>query len=205
MTLGEKIKEARKKCNLSQEQLSEKLNVSRSAVAKWETDKGLPDIDNLKALSQFLNVSVDYLIKDEENPVGEIVTKEPYDIKNYGKGLKKTKKDRLMLEKYPDWKINTVLGKPVLTKSEKITDFVLGFFTDAPYGIPDIINGFKNTDKEFYLIEKDGTQLFVTVTDEFIETRKLTTPITEKKFTLYGWEFMKCPYQFEKLQRKSES
>ena len=49
MTLGEKIKEARKQCGLSQEQLAEKMTVSRSAIAKWETDKGLPDVDNLKA------------------------------------------------------------------------------------------------------------------------------------------------------------
>ena len=40
MTLGEKIKEARKQAGLSQEQLSEKLGVSRSAVAKWGTDVG---------------------------------------------------------------------------------------------------------------------------------------------------------------------
>ncbi|MEC5189682.1 XRE family transcriptional regulator [Geobacillus thermodenitrificans] len=46
MTLGEKIKKARTEAGLSQEQLSEKLGVSRSAVAKWESGKGLPDIDN---------------------------------------------------------------------------------------------------------------------------------------------------------------
>lgn len=65
MTLGEKLKEVRKENGLSQEQLSEKLGVSRSAVAKWETDKGIPDIDNLKVISQLLNVSIDYLINDD--------------------------------------------------------------------------------------------------------------------------------------------
>ena len=45
MTLGEKLKEARKQAGLSQEQLSEKLGISRSAVAKWETDKEIPDIE----------------------------------------------------------------------------------------------------------------------------------------------------------------
>ena len=44
MTLGEKLKIARKQAGLSQEQLSEKLGVSRSAVAKWETDNGIPDV-----------------------------------------------------------------------------------------------------------------------------------------------------------------
>ena len=64
MTLGEKIKEARKQCGLSQEQLAEKLAVSRSAVTKWETDKGIPDIANLIAISDEFGLSLDELIKD---------------------------------------------------------------------------------------------------------------------------------------------
>ena len=65
MTLGEKIRHSRKSCGLSQEKLAEKLCVSRSAIAKWETDKGMPDVENLKFLSRLLNVSVDYLLSDE--------------------------------------------------------------------------------------------------------------------------------------------
>ena len=56
MTFGAKLKQARQNSKLSQEQLAEKLNVSRSAIAKWETDKGMPDIDNLKAISQLLDI-----------------------------------------------------------------------------------------------------------------------------------------------------
>ena len=66
MTLGKKLKEARKQAGLSQEQLSEKLGVSRSAVAKWETDNGIPDVDNLKILSKLLNISIDYLLDNGE-------------------------------------------------------------------------------------------------------------------------------------------
>lgn len=51
MSLGEKIREQRKKASLSQEQLAEKLNVSRQAITKWETDKGIPDVANLIAIS----------------------------------------------------------------------------------------------------------------------------------------------------------
>ena len=58
MTFGEKLKEARKESGLSQEQFAEKMNVSRSAVAKWETDKGMPDVNNLKIMAQLLNVSI---------------------------------------------------------------------------------------------------------------------------------------------------
>ena len=194
MTLGEKIKDARKQCGLSQEQLAEKMSVSRSAIAKWETDKGLPDIDNLKALAGFLNVSVDYLLDDEER-IDELVTREAYDLASYGKGSKKRKKDRVIREKFPDAEIHTLLGNLRLTKSEKVIDNLLGFFTDAPFGTPELINSFKNIDKEFYLVTRDGKQFLVTVTDEFIETRKFTKPITADKFEIGNWKFTKCKYE----------
>ena len=194
MTLGEKIKEARKQCGLSQEQLAEKMSVSRSAIAKWETDKGLPDIDHLKALAGFLNVSVDYLLDDGER-IDELVTREAYDLASYGKGSKKKKKDRVIREKFPDVEIHTLLGNLKLTKSEKVIDNLLGFFTDAPFGTPELINSFKNIDKEFYLVTRDGKQFLVTVTDEFIETRKLTKPITADKFEIGNWKFTKCKYE----------
>ena len=194
MKLGEKIKEARKQCGLSQEQLAEKMAVSRSAVAKWEANNGLPDVDNLKALAQLLNVSVDYLLDDGE-VIDEVVMREPYNLSDYGKGIKKKKKDRVIREKFPDAEIHTLLGKLKLTKSEKVIDNLLGFFTDAPFGTPELINSFKNMDKEFYLVEKDGKQFLVTITDEFIETRKLAKRITAEKFEIGNWKFIKCAYE----------
>ena len=194
MTLGEKIKEARKQCGLSQEQLAEKMAVSRSAVAKWEANNGLPDVDNLKALAQLLNVSVDYLLDDGE-VIDEVVMREPYNLSDYGNGIKKKKKDRVIREKFPDAEIHTLLGKLKLTKSEKVIDNLLGFFTDAPFGTPELINSFKNMDKEFYLVEKDGKQFLVTITDEFIETRQLAKRITAEKFEIGNWKFTKCAYE----------
>ena len=194
MTLGEKIKEARKQCGLSQEQLAEKMAVSRSAVAKWEANNGLPDVDNLKALAQLLNVSVDYLLDDGE-VIDEVAMREPYNLSDYGKGIKKKKKDRVIREKFPDAEIHTLLGKLKLTKSEKVIDNLLGFFTDAPFGTPELINNFKNMDKEFYLVEKDGKQFLVTITDEFVETRQLAKRITAEKFEIGNWKFTKCAYE----------
>ena len=194
MTLGEKIKEARKQCSLSQEQLAEKMAVSRSAVAKWEANNGLPDVENLKALAQLLNVSVDYLLDDGE-VIDEVAMREPYNLSDYGKGIKKKKKDRVIREKFPDAEIHTLLGKLKLTKSEKVIDNLLGFFTDAPFGTPELINSFKNMDKEFYLVEKDGKQFLVTITDEFVETRQLAKRITAEKFEIGNWQFLKCKYE----------
>ena len=201
MTLGEKIKEARKQCGLSQEQLAEKMAVSRSAVAKWEANNGLPDIDNLKALAQLLNVSIDYLLDDGE-VIDEVVMREPYNLSDYGKDIKKKKKDRVIREKFPDAEIHTLLGKLKLTKSEKVIDNLLGFFTDAPFGTPELINSFKNMDKEFYLVEKDGKQFLVTVTDEFIETRQLAKRITADKFEIGNWKFTKCAYEVKDIKKE---
>ena len=73
MTLGEKIRTARKQEGLSQEQLSEKLGISRSSVAKWETDKGIPDISNLIALSDVFGLSLDELIKEDTTVKKKII------------------------------------------------------------------------------------------------------------------------------------
>ena len=62
MKLNEKIKEYRKIFNLSQEQLAEKLSVSRQVITKWENDEGLPEIGNLKAISKIMGISIDYLL-----------------------------------------------------------------------------------------------------------------------------------------------
>lgn len=54
MTLGEKLKLLRCGNEMTQEELAEKLSVSRSAVAKWESNTGIPEISNLKAISKML-------------------------------------------------------------------------------------------------------------------------------------------------------
>ena len=65
MSLGEKIRAMRQQASLSQEQLAEKLNVSRQAITKQETGKGIPDIANLIAISDEFDLSLDQLIKDD--------------------------------------------------------------------------------------------------------------------------------------------
>lgn len=64
MTLGEKIQMLRSKEGLSQEQLAERLTVSRQSVSKWELGQSTPDLDYVIQLSDIFNVSLDYLVKD---------------------------------------------------------------------------------------------------------------------------------------------
>lgn len=63
MRLGQKITELRKKNNLSQEGLAEKMNISRQAVSKWESDQSIPDIEKIVSLSELFGVTTDYLLK----------------------------------------------------------------------------------------------------------------------------------------------
>lgn len=70
MALSEKLYELRKKSGLSQEQLAEKLGVSRQAISKWESDKAVPESDTLLTISRYFHVTLDDLLK-EENPISE--------------------------------------------------------------------------------------------------------------------------------------
>ena len=65
MILAEKIVELRKKNGWSQEELAEKLEVSRQAVSKWESAQSVPDLNRVLQLSELFGVSTDYLLKDE--------------------------------------------------------------------------------------------------------------------------------------------
>lgn len=73
MIFAEKLKSFRKQAGMSQEQLAEKLSVSRQAVTKWETNTGIPDIENIMAISALFDISIDELLSDER------VTKETVD------------------------------------------------------------------------------------------------------------------------------
>lgn len=66
MTFAEKLKSIRKQAGMSQEQLAEKLGVSRQAVTKWETDAGIPDIENIMAISALFDISIDELLSNEK-------------------------------------------------------------------------------------------------------------------------------------------
>ena len=66
MELNEKLQELRKLKQLTQEELAEILFVSRTAISKWESGRGYPSIESLKAISKFFSVSVDELLSVDE-------------------------------------------------------------------------------------------------------------------------------------------
>ena len=66
MEFNEKLQELRKKKGLTQEELAEVLYVSRTAISKWESGRGYPSIDSLKAIARFFGLTVDELLSGEE-------------------------------------------------------------------------------------------------------------------------------------------
>lgn len=64
MILADKLVQLRKKSGMSQEDLAEKMNVSRQAVSKWEGAQSIPDLDKILQLSELYGVTTDYLLKD---------------------------------------------------------------------------------------------------------------------------------------------
>lgn len=69
MKLHEKLSKARKEKGLSQLEVAEAMQVSRQAVSRWEVGSTAPSVENLSLLSELYGVSLDYLIKDEEEKV----------------------------------------------------------------------------------------------------------------------------------------
>lgn len=185
MTFGEKIKEARKEAGLSQQQFAEKMSVSRSAIAKWETDKGMPDVNNLKTMAQLLNVSVDYLLDDDEmislNQMKEAIDLDQYEII----GRCRDKKDAVCYEKNKNaTAIYALFKQKKLSKVEWLIDFLV-----QP-GIVQVLDQFSDI-ASFYLVEKDNKQYLVKVNKEFIITNELAVRVNNKKFVVGNYQYKK--------------
>ena len=175
MKLNEKIKKYRKIFNLTQEQLAEKLNVSRQVITKWESDNGLPDIENLKQLSKTFNVSIDYLLNDNEE-VTHPVLRETYELEKNNYSNRYDYAVSYLKKNYPEPSIIYGLSQSKdLTTLEWITDFIIN------PGIIDAIH-WLNEFAIWFLVEKETQSLLIKVTKEYIETKEISNIIDKKKF-----------------------
>ncbi len=198
MTLGEKIKKTRIESGLTQEQLSGKMMVSRQAITKWEADKGIPDVSNLKLLAQLLNVSVDYLL-DDGNEIDINVIRETIDISKYGKAfIKKKLTDKLMIEKYPSAEVRTLLPQKKRDKVDKGFDLFISLFT--PFvGFSDLLNSIRLLvlGTEYYIVNEGNMQFLISVNykEGYMESRRmveLRNTRTGDKFSVGDLIFTDC-------------
>ena len=189
MTFGEKLREARKEAGLSQEQFAQKLSVSRSAVAKWESDKGMPDVNNLKAMAQLLDVSVDYLL-DEGEKLSFNETKEPVDLDSMEvTGRCRDRKDAACYHRFSDADaIYPLIRRKRMTAAEWFADLIAG---------AGIIQGadYLRDMSAYYLVETGGKQLLVSVSEDFITSRELANRVDPGKFDFGTYRFRKAVYR----------
>lgn len=180
MTFAQKLKDARQQAGYSQEELAGKLSVSRSAVAKWEADKGMPDIENLRAIAKLLNVSIDYLL-DEGESLSMNRLREPVDLESFEKiGKARSKQDAAVLARFPK-----AVQIYALVRSKKLSKFegLLEWTVMPTFGIFEAADQINNNDP-YYLVETDSRQYLVCVTKEFIDTTELARHISEKSFVI---------------------
>ncbi|MBP3458693.1 MAG: helix-turn-helix transcriptional regulator [Lachnospiraceae bacterium] len=71
MEFGDRLKQFRMSRGLSQEQLAEKISVSRQAITKWETNRGLPDVENMVSLAEIFGITLDELVLAENENTGK--------------------------------------------------------------------------------------------------------------------------------------
>ncbi|MBR2745744.1 MAG: helix-turn-helix domain-containing protein [Erysipelotrichaceae bacterium] len=189
MTFGEKLKNARKEVGLSQEQLAEKLSVSRSAVAKWEAGNGMPDVDNLKAMAVLLNTSIDYLL-DEDEKITFNETIEPIELESFEKtGKCRDKKDAAAYWKYKD---ADAIYPLIRSKKLSTKEFLLDLVTS--WGVSQLADYANNMDG-YYLVEKGSKQFLVRVSKDFISSSELANRVDPKKFVIGNNVFKKTAYQ----------
>ena len=117
MELGNRIKELRKAQNINQDELAEKLFVSRQTISNWENDKSYPDIQSVLLLSEIFNVSVDQLLKGDVEKMERIITEQ-------------TQAD---IKKMNTYAIGMLISIVALLISTPVLAFTTGFWFFIPF------------------------------------------------------------------------
>jgi len=184
MKLSEKIQILRKTKNYSQEELAEKLSVSRQAISKWELGTTLPETEKLILLSNLFNVSVDVLIKDDldidcknyNNTCHQIVNSS---LNNYYEGL-------LIKESISDENILDLLNvnKIELWKTEGYPKYWTAiYFTSSDIDLPNKLSKVMISDENFggnwYVDFKHNNTKYIVFKDKILKYE--IGNITEKK------------------------
>ena len=139
MNLGNNLFQARKKCGLSQEEVAEKLGVSRQTISKWETDETLPDIRQAKQMARLYNLSLDELIEFD------------VDLQEIQEVIERTSAE---LEEKIDW--TSAWGKkyPILLSYQKEVN-TANFAARLSMMLEELKRDYGYTDLDAFLVLKD--------------------------------------------------
>ena len=184
MIFAKKLQQLRQQTGWSQEQLADRLNVTRQAVAKWERGAGFPDIDNMQALAKLFNTSVDELLDYTRTGLASAM-REPLDLDAYPTDTKGySASDLAVADKFADAdKIESLNRHRRLTWWQKIIDFFVGAGTLDMAFSGEAIGQLKG-DRRYYLVEKSDRSWIVEVTKTYIERRELTKPFPRQQLSV---------------------
>ena len=185
MTLGQKLKRIRSKFGLSQEQLAEIMNVSRQAITKWENDNGLPDVSNLKELSKVFDLTVDYLL-DDNNSLPALSMKKELDKNKYKNKI--TMYNEVLKEYYSEPYDIYILSR---TKKLNFIELVLDTFIAPEIGPVSTANELGDL-SPYYLVKKDDLKLLVNIKNYVLEVIELPSNVNDKKFVYKKNKFINC-------------
>ena len=181
MTIGNKIKEIRKRLFLSQEDLAKLLNVSRQAITKWETDNGIPDISNLQQLSNTFGVTVDSLLKDKELP--KLILRKELDKTKYKNKL--SSYQQILKEYFNDYDLYVLTREKKMNISEFIVDLVVGGSSPEmiyPIHTADVFSDMS----PYYLGVKENKKFLINIKSWILEVIELEENVNQKKFIYNG-------------------
>ena len=103
-----------------------------------------------------------------------------------------------MYAKYPDADITPLLAKKKSSKGQKVFAELLCILTDAPFGTDEVFNQIADDHNAYYLVQEEGKQIFVTVTEDFIESKVMAKEIVGNKFEIGDYKFQKANYKVKK-------
>ena len=185
MTLGKKLKEIRKRFDLSQEQLAEIMNVSRQAITKWENDGGLTDVSNPQELSKVFGITVDYLLNDD-NGLPALSMRKELDKSKYKNKIKMY--SEVLKEYYPEpYEIYTLTRTKKLNFVETIIDIFIAPEI-GPVSTADVFSDLS----PYYLVKKDNLKLLVNIKNYILEVIELPSNTNNKKFVYGKNKFINC-------------
>ena len=189
MTLGQKLKQIRKKFGLSQEQLAEIMNVSRQAITKWETDTGMPDVGNLQELSKVFGLTVDYLLNDQ-NHLPSLTMKKNLDKNKYQNKLNSYAE--ILKDHYAEpYEIYVLTREKKMNFIEFLIDLFVGSSSPAmiyPIETADLLSDLS----PYYLVTKDNLKLLVNIKNWVLEVVELPSNTNNKKFVYQKNRFRNC-------------
>lgn len=186
MTLGEKIKDLRKSTNITQEELAEKIGVSRQAVTKWESDAGMPDVENLKNIATLFNITVDELLDYKKEILGDVILEEKYSLDD----VRKEGNARCKEEQYIVNKFNQAESIYSLSRKKKWSGLKWLFYL-SPGGSPEMEDFLENGINIFCLVEEKEQQYIVTMSKNTMKVIKLKVLFNSKKLEVNGYVYTK--------------